>query len=151
MRRMSMFPNTDPAYAAFTENAIKNEMENGKRLLQVDSCSLVCDSWVILWMRVCCCSVCCRRAELGQGARAPLDPRTNPSHSRASHEFWRKETHKVSLKLLKVIHYCSDHVALVKHYIHAHLADTVFRGERHTLHVHTVYIHVYWSFWIIWM
>ncbi|XP_024914113.1 transmembrane channel-like protein 5 isoform X2 [Cynoglossus semilaevis] len=33
MRRMSMFPNTDPAYAAFTENAIKNEMENEEQNL----------------------------------------------------------------------------------------------------------------------
>lgn len=29
MRRMSMFPNADPAHAAFTEDAIKSEMENG--------------------------------------------------------------------------------------------------------------------------
>lgn len=32
MRRMSMFPNSDPAHLAFTEDAIRNEMENGKSL-----------------------------------------------------------------------------------------------------------------------
>lgn len=30
VRRMSMFPNADPTYAAFTEEAIKTEIENGK-------------------------------------------------------------------------------------------------------------------------
>ncbi|KAM4750283.1 transmembrane channel-like protein 5 [Anableps anableps] len=33
MRRMSMFPNADPAHAAFTEDAIKNEMENEEQNL----------------------------------------------------------------------------------------------------------------------
>ena len=30
MRRMSMFPNGNPTHIAFTEDAIRNEMENGK-------------------------------------------------------------------------------------------------------------------------
>ncbi|XP_023188942.1 transmembrane channel-like protein 5 isoform X1 [Xiphophorus maculatus] len=33
MRRMSMFPNADPAHAAFTEDAIKSEMENEEQNL----------------------------------------------------------------------------------------------------------------------
>ncbi|KAF7662679.1 hypothetical protein LDENG_00229560 [Lucifuga dentata] len=33
MRRMSMFPNGDPAHLAFTENAIRNEMENEEQNL----------------------------------------------------------------------------------------------------------------------
>ncbi|XP_030595721.1 transmembrane channel-like protein 5 [Archocentrus centrarchus] len=33
MRRMSMFPNADPAHTAFTEDAIRNEMENEEQNL----------------------------------------------------------------------------------------------------------------------
>ncbi|XP_018520346.1 transmembrane channel-like protein 5 [Lates calcarifer] len=33
MRRMSMFPNTDPAHRVFTEDAIRNEMENEEQNL----------------------------------------------------------------------------------------------------------------------
>ncbi|CAN9509956.1 unnamed protein product [Ophioblennius macclurei] len=33
MRRMSLFPSTDPAHAAFAENAIRNEMENEEQNL----------------------------------------------------------------------------------------------------------------------
>ncbi|KAG8015126.1 Transmembrane channel-like protein 5 [Nibea albiflora] len=33
MRRMSMFPNSDPAHLAFTEDAIRNEMENEEQNL----------------------------------------------------------------------------------------------------------------------
>lgn len=32
MRRMSMFPSTDPAHLALAEDAIRSEMENGKSL-----------------------------------------------------------------------------------------------------------------------
>lgn len=35
MRRMSMFPNANPADLAFTEDAIRNELENGKVCLTV--------------------------------------------------------------------------------------------------------------------
>lgn len=31
MRGMNVFPNTDPAHLAFTEDAIRNEMEDGER------------------------------------------------------------------------------------------------------------------------
>lgn len=30
MRRMSMFPSADPSHLAFTEDAIRNEMEDGR-------------------------------------------------------------------------------------------------------------------------
>lgn len=35
MRRMSMFPNANPDELAFTEDAIRNELENGKVCLTV--------------------------------------------------------------------------------------------------------------------
>lgn len=46
MRRMSMFPNADPAHLAITEDAIRSEMENG-------SCPLL-GSCYTCWMDVHC-------------------------------------------------------------------------------------------------
>lgn len=39
MRRMSMFADPDTAHQAFAEDAIRNEMENGKRLCRLSSYS----------------------------------------------------------------------------------------------------------------
>lgn len=36
MRRMSMFVGADPAHLGLTEDAIRSEMENGKRVLGVN-------------------------------------------------------------------------------------------------------------------
>ena len=44
MRRMSMFPSGDPARLAFTEDAIRDEMENGKSLRWVSDCDVKCDT-----------------------------------------------------------------------------------------------------------
>lgn len=44
MRRMSMFPDGDPAHLALTEDAIRSEMENGKSLWRVSHCDVKCDT-----------------------------------------------------------------------------------------------------------
>lgn len=54
MRRMSMFADADTAHQAFAEDAIRNEMENGKRLCRLSSysCGYVPSDRMARWVHI---------------------------------------------------------------------------------------------------
>lgn len=82
MRRMSMFPNGDPANEAFAEDAIRNELQNGESARPLHGASLCKDHRKVLS----CLFVCDRGTEPNKGAHCFVNARPNSGHSGSSDE-----------------------------------------------------------------